>query len=72
MEIFGEKGKAISANQQIAQWQKPIRRGHPERRLDRLIPRLVALHQKLLANSQTAELLLAQDLAEIARFAAKR
>ncbi|NQZ45917.1 MAG: DNA polymerase III subunit delta [Erythrobacter sp.] len=68
--IFWKEERDI--RQQIAQWQKPIRRGHPERRLDRLIPRLVALHQKLLANSQTAELLLAQDLAEIARFAAKR
>ncbi|QFT76534.1 DNA polymerase III subunit delta [Erythrobacter sp. THAF29] len=42
------------------------------RKLDRLIPRLVALHRNLLSNSQTAELLLAQDLAEIARFATKR
>ena len=40
--------------------------------LDRLIPRLVQLHRTLLANSQIAELLLAQELAEIARFAAKR
>lgn len=41
-------------------------------KLDRLIPRLVALHQSLLANSQTAGMLLAHDLTEIARFAAKR
>lgn len=40
------------------------------RRLERLVDRLVALHRELLANSQTAELLLAQGLAEIARAAA--
>ncbi len=49
---------------QIARW--------PQRKLDRLIPRLVALHRNLLANSQPAQLLLAQELTEIARFAAKR
>ncbi|MEP3051940.1 MAG: DNA polymerase III subunit delta [Erythrobacter sp.] len=42
------------------------------RKLDRLVPRLVEMHRSLLANSQAAELLLAQGLAEIARFAAKR
>lgn len=57
---------------QVELWQRPVRRGAPERRLDRLLPRLVALHQNLLANSQSAELLLAQDLTEIARYAAKR
>lgn len=41
-------------------------------RLDRLTRRLTALHQSLLANSQSAELLLAQELTEIARFAARR
>jgi DNA polymerase-3 subunit delta len=40
------------------------------RRLERLVDRLVALHRGLLANSQDAELLLAQGLAEIARAAA--
>lgn len=39
-------------------------RGH---RLERLATRLVGLHQSLLANSQDAELLLAQGLTEIAR-----
>lgn len=58
--------------QQLARWNLPARRGSGESRLDRLVPRLVALHQSLLANSQSAELLLAQELAEIARFAAKR
>ncbi len=40
------------------------------RRLERLVDRLVALHRELLANSQTAELLLSQGLADIARAAA--
>ncbi|TAD83382.1 MAG: DNA polymerase III subunit delta, partial [Sphingomonadales bacterium] len=47
-------------------------RGGRETRLDRLIPRLTVLHRSLLANSQAAELLLAHELAEIGRFAAKR
>ena len=42
------------------------------KRLARLVARLTALHRALLANSQTAELLLAHGLAEIARFAAPR
>ena len=41
-------------------------------RLDRLVRRLAALHRALLTNSQSAELLLAQELAQIARFAARR
>ena len=41
-------------------------------KLERLVQRLTALHRALLANSQAAELLLAQELEEIARFAAKR
>ncbi|MDE2404996.1 MAG: DNA polymerase III subunit delta [Sphingomonadales bacterium] len=41
-------------------------------RLERLVRRLVALHQALLANSHDAELLLLHELAGIARFAAKR
>lgn len=36
-------------------------------RLERLAARLVALHQSLMSNSQNAELLLSQGLAEIAR-----
>ena len=39
-------------------------------RLGRLVERLVALHRDLLANSQSAELLLAQGLTEITRAAA--
>ena len=41
------------------------------RKLERLIERLVGLHRALLANSQSAELLLAQGLAEIARAAVR-
>lgn len=57
---------------QLGRWNIPERRGSRIRKLDRLIPRLVNLHRSLLTNSQAAELLLAQDLAEIARFAARR
>lgn len=42
------------------------------RKLARLVDRLIELHRLLLANSQNAELLLAQQLAEITRFAAPR
>ena len=49
---------------QLSRWHRA--------KLDRLIPRLVALHRQLLSNSQSAELFLAQNLTEIARFAAKR
>ena len=57
---------------QLGRWNVPEKRGATRRKLDRLIPRLVDLHRALLTNSQAAELLLAQDLAEIARFAARR
>ncbi|MEL6529836.1 MAG: DNA polymerase III subunit delta [Pseudomonadota bacterium] len=49
---------------QLGRWSR--------QKLDRLIPRLIDLHRTLLTNSQAAELLLAQDLAQIARFAARR
>ncbi|MBN8499834.1 MAG: DNA polymerase III subunit delta [Sphingomonadales bacterium] len=42
------------------------------RKLGRLVDRLIELHRALLANSQNAELLLSQGLAEIARAAAHR
>jgi len=42
------------------------------KRLDRLVDRLMALHRALLSNSQSAELLMAQELAAITRFAAAR
>ncbi|WP_427963920.1 DNA polymerase III subunit delta [Altererythrobacter sp.] len=41
-------------------------------KLERLGPRLMQLHKALLANSQSAEVLLSQELVEIARFAARR
>jgi DNA polymerase-3 subunit delta len=41
-------------------------------RLERLVQRLAKLHRALLANSQAAELLLAQELAAIARYASPR
>jgi DNA polymerase-3 subunit delta len=42
------------------------------KRLERLVDKLVGLHRALLANSQGAELLLAQGLAEITRVAGQR
>jgi DNA polymerase-3 subunit delta len=48
---------------QLQRWRGP--------RLARLVDRLTSLHRALLANSQTAELLLAQGLTEIARVAAR-
>lgn len=60
--IFWREERDI--RQQIARW--------PRRKLDRLIPRLVEMHRSLLANSQAAELLLAQGLTEITRFASRR
>ncbi|NOW45582.1 DNA polymerase-3 subunit delta [Novosphingobium sp. SG751A] len=49
--------------------QLRIWRGRP---LARLAQRLMALHRSLMVNNQTAELLLAQELAEIARYAKSR
>ncbi|WP_379922829.1 DNA polymerase III subunit delta [Erythrobacter sp. R86502] len=65
------KEKRDIANQ-FKRWTLGMGRGSRETRLERLIPRLTVLHRNLLANSQSAELLLAHELAEIARFAAKR
>ncbi|MBV1916547.1 MAG: DNA polymerase III subunit delta [Sphingomonadaceae bacterium] len=42
------------------------------KRLERLVEKLAGLHQAMLANSQDAELLLAQGIAEIARAAARK
>lgn len=50
--------------QQLRRW-----RG---RRLERLVARTATLHRQLLANSQSAELFLAQGLAEIGRVAAAK
>lgn len=49
---------------QLRRWQG--------RKLERLVDKLAGLHKALLGNSQNAELLLAQGLAEIARAAAPR
>ena len=49
---------------QLQRWNAP--------KLERLVQRLASLHRTLLANSQAAELLLAQELAEIARYASPR
>jgi len=68
--IFFREERAII--QQFERWMLPAARGSRATRLDRLVPRLTALHRNLLANSQTAELLLAQELSEIGRYAAKR
>ena len=68
--IFFREKRDIA--QQYKRWSQSAARGTRETRLDRLIPRLTALHRNLIANSQAAELLLAQELAEIGRYAAKR
>lgn len=69
--IFFKERRHIEA--QYKRWTQPAARGKgTETRLDRLIPRLTALHRNLIFNSQAAELLLAQELAEIGRFAARR
>jgi len=60
--IFWKDERDIGA--QLRRWRGP--------RLARLVEKLVGLHRALLGNSQQAELLLAQGLAEIARAAAKR
>ena len=68
--IFFKEKRDIGV--QFKRWTMPAARGSRESRLDRLIPRLVVLHRNLLANSQAAEVFLAQELAEIGRFAARR
>ncbi len=59
--IFFKEKKDIA--DQLGRW-----RG---KRLERLVTRLAALHAALMTNSQNAELLLAQELAEIGRAAAR-
>ncbi len=68
--IFFREERDIRA--QFARWTTPADRQGGAIKLERLIPRLTALHRKLLANSNCAEVLLAQELTQIARFAAKR
>ena len=59
--FFKDKGDIL---RQLQKWRGP--------RLSRLVEKLIGLHRALLANSQQAELLLAQGLTEIARVAAPR
>lgn len=59
--FFKDKGDIL---RQLRKWRGP--------RLSRLVDKLLSLHRALLANSQQAELLLAQGLTEIARVAAPR
>jgi DNA polymerase III subunit delta len=68
--IFFREERAIT--QQYERWMQPAERKSRVIKLDRLIPRLTELHRSLMANSQAAELLLAQELTRIARFAVKR
>ncbi len=60
--IFWREEREI--RNQLARWRGP--------KLERLIPRLVELHRKLITGSQNAETLLAQGLVEITRFASRR
>lgn len=60
--VFWKDEKDLAA--QLRRW-----RG---RRLERLVARLIELHRELLANSQNADLILAQGLAEITRAAAQK
>lgn len=68
--IFFREEREIRA--QFARWATPAGPRRGDIKLERLIPRLAQLHRSLLQNSSTAELLLAQELTQISRFAAKR
>jgi len=68
--IFFREERAIT--QQFERWMQPAERKSRAVKLERLIPRLTEMHRNLMANSQASELLLAQELTRIARFAAKR
>ncbi|MEQ8410221.1 MAG: DNA polymerase III subunit delta [Erythrobacter sp.] len=68
--IFWKEEKEIA--RQYARWSLPEKPGAQTRRLERLVPRLVALHRALIADNRAAEVRLSQDLAQIARFAARR
>lgn len=68
--IFFREERAIT--QQFERWMQPAERKSREIKLDRLIPRLTALHRNLMVNSQAAELILSQELTRIARFAVRR
>lgn len=68
--IFFREERDIRA--QLPRWTGPADRNSGETKLERLIARLTDLHRRLLGNSAASELLLAQELVQIARFAAKR
>ncbi|MGY6550513.1 MAG: DNA polymerase III subunit delta [Erythrobacter sp.] len=68
--IFWREEREIRA--QFARWMMPASPQSRDSKLVRLIARLTALHRKLLANSTEAQIILAQELTQISRFAAKR
>jgi DNA polymerase-3 subunit delta len=76
---FGEKaqlgifrGEEHHIRAQFARWTEPAERGATATKLERLIPRLTALHRRLMQNSGAAEVLLAQELTQISRYVARR
>jgi DNA polymerase-3 subunit delta len=66
--VQSKRGSPLVFFRDTAEITSQLRRWRGKR-LARLIDRLIALHRDLLANSQHADLLLAQGLAEIARAA---
>jgi DNA polymerase-3 subunit delta len=66
--VQSKKGSPLVFFRDTAEITNQLRRWRGKR-LERLIDRLIALHRDLLANSQHADLLLAQGLTEIARAA---
>lgn len=68
--IFFKEKRDIAI--QYKRWIQPARRGSRKSGLERLIPRLTELHRLLLGNSGAGEIILAQELTQIAKFAAKR
>lgn len=68
--IFFREERDIRA--QYARWVTPVSRKQSDLKLERLIARIAGLHRALIANSAAAELLLAQELTLITRFAANR
>jgi DNA polymerase-3 subunit delta len=66
--VQSKKGTPLVFFRDTAEVTNQLRRWRGKR-LERLVDRLIALHRELLANSQNADLLLAQGLTEIARAA---
>ncbi len=67
----GEKAQLGIFFREERDMRNQLRAWH-RRKLERLGPRLLEAHRALLANSQAAETLVAQELVEIARFASRR